>query len=255
MNDKFFYPEPYAQSRCAVLSTVYGPVLCDRDSSEAASLFQTGRALNAMDITRLSLFLNRAPERGVCLDIGAGYGLFALTFARALASKKGMCHAFEAQRLISYMAAGTAVLNGMENLCIHNRSIGSSHDETPTAAERTQCSGTTNDSEVGSAQCLQFETAPQITLDSLKFRNVYLIRISVGGMEKAVLEGAQVTVMRDKPILYIRADESNIDQLVGFCKCLEYQLYRFNNYFLCFHRTKLDEHDLLKKPVFADILI
>ncbi len=48
---------------------------------------------------------------------------------------------------------------------------------------------------------------PCRTLDSFNFRNVGLIKLSVNGSERAVLDGARETIARDRPVLFLTLRE------------------------------------------------
>ena len=110
-----------------VVPTIYGTVLVN----QTEPLIKTGRSVNHNQIASLCGFLQSAPEGATAVDAGANFGLYALAFAHCLAPKKGRVYAFEAQRMIAYMLAGTAALNAVENLFVFPQAVGSSSGPIP----------------------------------------------------------------------------------------------------------------------------
>src|SRR5260370_27673596 len=115
-----------------IVPSVYGPVIVNRyDTNQTDALIKTGCSISHNEITSLCAFIRSAPARAVCLDVGANFGLYGLAFARELVPKNGSVHAFEAQRILAYMAAGPADLNGIENLFVHQQAVGADPDQIP----------------------------------------------------------------------------------------------------------------------------
>ena len=56
---------------------------------------------------------------------------------------------------------------------------------------------------------------PQRTLDSYGFNNVGFIKIDVEGFERAVLEGARATIMRERPVLQVEIEEQHTGESVA----------------------------------------
>jgi FkbM family methyltransferase len=58
-------------------------------------------------------------------------------------------------------------------------------------------------------------SVPQRTLDSYGFSNVGFIKIDVEGFERAVLEGARETIMRERPVLQVEIEEQHTGETVA----------------------------------------
>lgn len=71
----------------------------------------------------------------------------------------------------------------------------------------------------------------------------HFIKVDVEGMEENVLRGAQKTIMKFKPILYVennRWDKSA--DLIGFVRNLKYIMYWDRRNMLCFPEENLQFH-------------
>ncbi|PWU10719.1 MAG: hypothetical protein C5B47_01830 [Verrucomicrobia bacterium] len=249
-------PSPFG----IVLPTSQGSIICNRnDTFHTPELLKNWQgAAEEMTLGFLSLFLESAPEGAVCLDVGSNYAIFGLAFARSLAPKNGVCHAFEAQRIIAYMAAGTVALNGVNNLYIHHLAIGDTCGEIPIPKfdykEKANFGAIEFASEQKEKLCQERqksspddEKVSVVTIDSLQFKNVYLIKMDIEGMEVLGLKGAEATILRDKPILFVEHIKSGSYQLASICQNLGYRVYLFDMLnFLCVHSSKLNAYKKLE---------
>lgn len=104
---------------------VHGQMLVNRyDVNQANSLIKTCGEPDILQNDIVQHICNLAPERSVMLDICSNPGSYALSCASFLQGNGGVVHAFEAQRIISYMLCGPAVLNGYQNLFVHHACVG-----------------------------------------------------------------------------------------------------------------------------------
>jgi FkbM family methyltransferase len=233
-----------------IVPSIYGPVIVSRyDTNQTDALIKTGRSISHDEITALCAFIRSAPEGAVCLDVGANFGLYALAFARELAPRNGSVHAFEAQRLLAYMMAGTAVLNGVENLIVHPQAVGSESGRIPVPQFDYNKIASFGSIEFGKDQ-KEFIGQPRlqapekqefvdlVRLDDLHFRNVHLLKIDVEGMEEAAVAGASQLIERDRPVLCMEWIKSEEQSLVGFCKKRGYRVFKWGMNLLCVHRDR-----------------
>jgi FkbM family methyltransferase len=230
-----------------VVPSAYGPVIVSRyDTNQTDALVKTGRSLNHNAISSLCQVLARAPEGALCVDAGANFGLYALAFARSLAPKNGVVHAFEAQRLIAYMAAGTAVLNGIENLFVHHQAVGAEPGRIPVPQFDYNKVASFGSIEFGPVQ-REFigqhrldrpekqEFVEAVRLDDLGFRNVCMIKMDIEGMEEAGLHGARQLIERERPVLCVEWIKSEKQTLITFAKQRGYRVFDWGTELLCIH--------------------
>jgi FkbM family methyltransferase len=233
-----------------VVPSVYGPVIVNRyDTNQTDALVKTGQALTHGQIKALCAFLQSAPAGAVCLDVGAHYGLYGLAFARALAPRNGRVHAFEAQRVIAYMAAGTAALNGVENLFVHHRAVGAEPGRVAIPQFDYNRAASFGSVEFGDQQ-REFIGQPRldqpgrreyvevVRLDDLGLENVHLVKVDIEGMEEAGLAGARNLLARDRPVLCLEWLKSDRGRLLHFAKQLGYRVFDWGTDLLCVHPEK-----------------
>jgi FkbM family methyltransferase len=235
-----------------IVPSAYGPVIVNRyDTNQTNALMKTGRSISHDEITVLLAMMQTAAAGAVVLDVGANFGLYALAFARELAPKKGRVHAFEAQRLLAYMVAGTAVLNGIENLFIHVQAVGAERglipvpqfDYNKVASFGSIEFGPVQKEFIGQPRLQQPEMqefVDMVRLDDLNLQNVHLMKIDVEGMEESALAGARQLIERDKPVLCIEWLKSDKHKLVSFCKERGYRVFDWGMNLLCICRDKVD---------------
>jgi FkbM family methyltransferase len=79
---------------------------------------------------------------------------------------------------------------------------------------------------LGGAGAYKGEEVPVVTLDSLNLPRCEFLKIDVEGMELNVLRGAEQTIRRLRPILYVENDrDENSPQLIEYLQSLGYVLY------------------------------
>src|SRR5688500_20103795 len=96
-----------------VVPTHYGQMLVNRhDINQTASLIKRGVAIDHGDISILAAIVHLLGPNAVVADIGANFGAYSLALA-PLVGPAGKIHAFEPQRIIFNMLAGSVALNGI----------------------------------------------------------------------------------------------------------------------------------------------
>jgi FkbM family methyltransferase len=207
-----------------VAPTVYGQMILSRyDINQTGSLLRTGKALDHAEIEFLRAILLRIEGPHVIVDVGANFGVYSLGLANA-SGPLGKVHAFEPQRIIYNMLAGTMALNGITNVYCHNVALGDS--EGRVEIPRFDYNQLLN---FGSIECgeRQTEVLSQqrgndqtkaeyvrlATLDSFNLTSVHLIKIDAEGMEMQVLEGSTQTIQNNRPVMYIEFIKSDREAL------------------------------------------
>ncbi|MHB8898301.1 MAG: FkbM family methyltransferase [Thermoguttaceae bacterium] len=159
----------------------------------------------------------------VVLDIGANIGTHTVFFAQAV-GPAGLVFAFEPQRVLFQMLCGNLALNGLTNVHARQAAVGQQTGTirvpTPNYASPGNFGG------VSLQRHAHGEETPLLTVDQLDLPACHLVKIDVEDMEGEVVAGAERTLRRLRPVLYLENDRQErsaalIDQLFA----LDYRLY------------------------------
>jgi FkbM family methyltransferase len=163
------------------------------------------------DLHQLALKILIDKPDGVVLDIGANLGTFCVPLARKIPKLK--FHAFEPQRIIYYQLCANVIINSLGN--VHTHEAGLSNQEADIELEVPDYTAETNigafsvDKEVreNEYECRTSggkEKMILVTLDSIGFEDVRLLKIDVEGHELEVLKGGIETIKRNNypPIIF-----------------------------------------------------
>jgi FkbM family methyltransferase len=170
------------------------------------------------------------------LEVGANIGSHTILLARS-AGDKGIVHAFEPQRTIHQILCANVALNGIRNVHTHQTAVG----RTPGSITVPQLDNNAVNNFGGLAlgHWTQGEQVPVITIDSLNLANCHFLKIDVEGMESDVIAGAEQTIRRFLPVMYLENDRKDKSpDLIRQVFALGYRLYwhlpamyNANNYF------------------------
>jgi len=129
---------------------------------------------------------------------------------------------------------GNVALNGLTNVHVHLSAVGSEPGEIVVPAfDYTQPA---NFGALALGQWSQGERVPMVTVDGLGLRDCHLIKVDVEGMEGEVLAGAEETIRRCRPVLYVENDRREKSAaLIEHLFRLDYRLY--------WHRPRLFNPD------------
>jgi FkbM family methyltransferase len=230
-----------------IVPTIYGQLLVNRhDINQTNSLFKTGQSLDHGDILLLANVLQRLGTDATMLDVGANFGAYSIALCR-LVGPNGKIHAFEPQRLIYNLLVGSVALNSITNVYCHNVALGDHEGrvEIPQfdynqplnfgsvefSAEQSEPLTQNRGHDPAKA-----EFVPLTTIDRFEFPHVHLIKIDAEGMELPVLRGAERTIQRCRPIMYIEFLKSDHDALLLVVSNYDYVVYESKINFLCIPR-------------------
>lgn len=218
-------------------------MLCLRsDTNQTNALFKTSKALDADDVRFIADIAGALPEGSTALDIGANFGVFSLAMAYKMADKGGIVHAFEAQRIIAYMLAGSVALNSIENVHVHHAAVGNSDGEIDIPNFDYRKESSFGSIEFGSEQreyigqvrrAASGDKVPVVRIDDMKLSNVGLVKLDVEGMETDVLRGAARMFERDKPWVLLEWIKSDKAELARFFEKMGYQVFLAGLNLLC----------------------
>jgi FkbM family methyltransferase len=219
-----------------VVPTVYGQILVNRhDINQMDSLLKNGVAPDHDEIRMLAALLRcKKPDR-VVIDVGASFGTYSLALA-AVVGPRGKVHAFEPQRIIYNMLAGSVALNSLTNVYCYNAAVGDREGVIDAPQFDYSMPLNFGGVEFGPEQVEELtqirkhdpDVAEQVhltTLDGLGLERVDLIKLDVEGMEMEVLSGALSTIGRFRPILYVEFLKSDSEALRARLNDLAYEVF------------------------------
>jgi len=237
-------PSPPAVPFTIILPTAYGQMLVNRhDINQTGALFKTGVAIDHAEIAMLAQVLQLLGTGLTFIDVGANFGAYTLALARFV-GPRGVVHAFEPQRIIYNMLAGSVALNSLTHVFCHHAAVGRSEGRveipqfdygqplnfgsiefTPEQREPLHQRRQHDPQRV--------EYVPLTTIDRFEFPRVHLMKVDAEGMEMDVLDGAMNTLRRCRPVLYLeflKNDKAALQQKVA---ALDYAVHESGMNFLC----------------------
>ncbi|MEB3276639.1 MAG: protein arginine N-methyltransferase [Cyanobacteriota bacterium] len=223
------YPIPGAPFN-TVCQGQHGLIIANRfDQYIGRSLIQSGVwCEHEIDLLRQLLL-----PGDVVVEAGANYGAHTLALAR-IVGPSGQIHAFEPQRPVFQALTGTIALNSLTHVFTYHKAVGAS---TGCILVPRLCFEAADNfgalSLVGDRQKPTQHAHPSgdelvelTTIDCLALEACHLIKADVEGMELDVLRGAEQTIQRLRPVLYL---ENHADArrapLIQHCQQLGYALY------------------------------
>jgi len=170
----------------------------------------------------IDLFRQLLRPGDVAVDAGANIGALTVAMAR-LVQPGGVVVAFEPQRAIFDILCNNLRLNGLANVTVYRRAVGSEAGVIrvpPLDYEQTEnFGGVALGGSLG-------EEVNVVTIDSLGLPRLRLLKVDVEGMESEVVTGARATIQRLQPALYIENDRADRSQrLISLLFDIGYRLW------------------------------
>jgi FkbM family methyltransferase len=159
----------------------------------------------------------------VAVEAGANVGAHTLLLSR-LVGPRGRVYAFEPQRVVFQILCGNLALSGCLN--VDCRAVALGHQPGQLHVPLIDYQQENNFGGVELRQDARGEPVPVITLDSLELPACHFLKADVEGMELSVLRGAEQTLRRHRPLLYVENDRpAGSPALIEYLQSLEYDLY------------------------------
>jgi FkbM family methyltransferase len=157
------------------------------------------------------------------LEVGANIGAHTIPLAK-WAGTTGRVIAFEPQRIVYQTLCANVALNNLLNVHCLQQAVGSESGSIVVPYLDYQAENNFGGLSLGSFT--HGEQVPLVTIDSLQLQSCDFIKLDVEGMERAVILGAQVTIEKFKPMLYVENDrEERSADLVRTLDGFGYAMY------------------------------
>jgi FkbM family methyltransferase len=225
-----------------VIESIYGRFVINRHCQfHAESLIKTGHPHIQAELNKILMIVGALPENCVVVDAGANAGFVSIPIARQILGRGGTVYAFEVQRMMYYALCGTAALNDLENLHVHNWALGATVGALKAGKPDY---GTPQDfgmfSLVDQNDPGASEQVLVTTVDSLALPRLDFFKIDVEGMEIDVLQGARETVRKWKPWCWVEFWKVDANAIKEQFRDLDYEFYPMDQLnLLCAPRERL----------------
>jgi len=158
------------------------------------------------------------------LDIGANIGTHTVVLSR-LVGGGGSVLAFEPQRQIFQILCANVALNALSNVHTYHAAVGRQCGNICVPRMNLESpdnfGGVSLNQKPGAGEIVRL-----ITVDSLELPACHFMKVDVEGMENEVLAGAEQTIRKYRPILYVENDrEKESAALISRLLELDYRLY------------------------------
>ncbi len=226
---EFRWRVPFA----VTVPTAYGPMILHRfDDAQGVPGFRGGLAMAHREIRLLARMLQSCGSNTVFIDIGSNVGYFSIALAKVV-GPLGKIHAFEPQRIIFNMFAGSVALNALLNVYCYNMALGDHEGKVEIPQFDYFSAMSFGSVEFGPEQReklaqerrhdpARVEFVPLTTLDRFDSRQVDVLKIDAEGMEMDIFRGAQATIARCRPIIFVEFLKVDKDALKAYLTSLGY---------------------------------
>lgn len=223
--------------RNVISPSAFGPIIVNRyDKVIGLAISVRGSwEKEQIDLIRSKLLACTKADTAISiLDVGANIGTHTLAFAQ-FPFKQVTVHAFEAQRSVYYMLAGSVALNSLDHVYCHHKAVTDCSGATitiprldydsPANFGGVELEAAVNPDFEAVAMAGQFESIETARLDDYDYENLRLIKIDVEGMEHKVLAGARSTIERHRPLIFIEYSKTDFTELTRLLREQRYVSY------------------------------
>lgn len=171
----------------------------------------------------VGLFAQIVQPGATVLEVGANLGAHTVPLAR-MVGPRGRVFAFEPQRMVFQILCANAALNALSQVFAQQVAVGA--DAGSVLIPPLDAGVVQNFGSLGHTAWGKGDRVPRITIDGMELDACQFIKIDVEGMEGAVLQGAEGTIMKYRPAMYIENDrEEQSPALITRLKKLGYRMY------------------------------
>lgn len=170
---------------------------------------------NSYDRKDIGKVLELIPLNGVCLDLGANIGFYALNFAKQVGGN-GKVHAFEPDpRLVEQLKSNVMLNDFGKAINVHQMAVTNKDGEVTFVRSTPACSGWGYVMERGGTTERQRLQVHTISLDNFlqahSINEVDLMKIDIEGSELSVLHGA-ITSLKNQVYHYIYIEFNHLSR-------------------------------------------
>ncbi len=145
------------------------------------------------------------------LEIGANMGAHTVSLAK-MTGPQGAVHAYEPQRVIFQVLCANVALNALSNVYTYRNAVG--REAATITVPRIDYATAENFGGVSLGGWPEGECVPVTTVDSMDLPACHMIKVDVEGMEGEVIAGAEQTIRRFQPVLYVENDRQEKSALL-----------------------------------------
>ena len=157
------------------------------------------------------------------VEVGANIGSHTVQISK-LVGPRGVVHAFEPQRVIFQLLCANIAINSLNNVHTYQSAVG--REAGSIIVPQLDSNAENNFGGVGLGEWQNGDRVPVVIIDSMNPTKCNFVKIDVEGMEGEVIAGAEQTIRRTRPVLYLENDRKEKSvALIGQLLALDYRLY------------------------------
>lgn len=157
------------------------------------------------------------------IEVGANIGSHTVPLAQ-LVGPSGRVHAFEPQRIVFQTLCANIALNQLSNVITCYAASG--HEKRAIMVPELEPKADNNFGGLPLGDHQQGTAVPVIPIDSLNLPACHFLKADVEGMEESVLRGAEQTIQKFRPILYVENDrKEKSEALLAYLFSQNYRLF------------------------------
>ncbi len=211
---------PRSEPFNAVTESRYGQMIYNRNDIYIGKSFEK---YGEFSYGEAHLFESVLKPGMTVVEIGANIGSHTICLSQ-LVGDTGRVYALEPQRLVFQLLCGNMAINSALNVECLQAAAGSEKGSIMVPELDPRASNNVGGLGLGGFD--SGKEVPVMTIDSLGLKQCHFIKADVEGMEEDALRGAEETIKRCKPILYVENDrEKNSADLVSYIDSLDYQMF------------------------------